>query len=139
MVTAATAGIHPSLATHPAPKTMKTAADLIAAAKGRVREVSPADVQALRATENAVVLLDVREPNEWAMGRIPGALPIARGLLEFAVEARVPRDAQVVVYCASGGRSVLAAETLQAMGYTDVASLRDGIRGWADVGGEIEA
>ncbi|HEY0776557.1 MAG TPA: rhodanese-like domain-containing protein [Gemmatirosa sp.] len=118
---------------------MKTAADLIAAAKARVREVTPADVLAMRERGEPVTLLDVREPNEWAMGRVPGALPIARGVLEFSVEARVPRDARVVVYCASGGRSALAAETLAQMGYTDVASMRDGIRGWADAGGDVEA
>ncbi len=116
---------------------MKTAADLITEARSRIREVSPADVQAMRDRGEPVTLLDVREPNEWAMGRVPGALTIARGLLEFSVEARVPRDARVVVFCASGGRSALAAETLAQMGYTDVASMRDGIRGWADTGGEI--
>jgi rhodanese-related sulfurtransferase len=59
-------------------------------------------------------------------------------VLESAVEARVPRDRRVVVYCASGNRSALAADTLQRMGYTDVASMRGGIRGWVDAGGEIE-
>ncbi len=118
---------------------MKSAADLIADAKQRVREISPEDVQAMRARDEPFTLLDVREPNEWAMGHVPGAVPIARGVLESAVEARVPREACVVVYCASGNRSALAADTLQAMGYADVASIRGGIRGWADAGGEIDA
>ena len=118
---------------------MKSAAELIADAKHRIREVSPEDVLAMRARNEPITLVDVREPNEWAMGHVPGAVPIARGVLELGVEGRVPRDARVVVYCASGGRSALAADTLQTMGYTDVASMRGGIRGWADAGGEIDA
>lgn len=118
---------------------MKTAAELIAAAKERVREVTPDEVQGMRAAQQDFVLLDVREPNEVAMGRVPGAMPIARGVLESAIETRVPRERCVVVYCASGNRSALAADTLQQMGYTDVASMRGGIRGWADAGGAIEA
>ena len=117
---------------------MKTGAELIAEAKGRVREVTADEVRAMRTGGEAVVLLDVREGNEWQMGRIPGAVFLPRGVLEGAVEARVPREARVVLYCASGNRSALAADTLQAMGYGDVASLRGGIRGWADAGGEIE-
>ncbi|GJG87373.1 sulfurtransferase [Gemmatimonadetes bacterium T265] len=118
---------------------MKSAADLVADAKQRVREVSPEDVRAMRDRGEPVTLVDVREPNEWAMGHLPGAVPIPRGTLEFGAEARVPRDARVVVYCAAGGRSALAADTLQAMGYTDVVSMRGGIQGWADAGGEIDA
>ncbi len=117
---------------------MKTAADLIAEAKQRVREIGPDEVRALREREPDLVLLDVREPNEVATGRVPGAVAIARGVLEAAVESRVPRDRRVVVYCASGNRSALAADTLQQMGYADVASMRGGIRGWADAGGELE-
>jgi rhodanese-related sulfurtransferase len=118
---------------------MKTAADLIAEAKQRVREVTPEEVRALRARGEECVLLDVREPDEVAMGRVPGSVAIARGMLEVAVEARVPRGRPVVLYCASGGRSALAADTLRVMGYGDVASMRGGIRAWADAGGEIEA
>lgn len=118
---------------------MKTAADLIAEAKGRIRELSADEVREMRARGDAFTLLDVREPNEWAMGHVPGATHIARGVLEAAVESRVPRSARVVVYCASGNRSALAADTLRTMGYEDVASMRGGIRGWADVGGEIES
>lgn len=118
---------------------MKTAADLVAEAKERVREVAPAAVQAMRARGETFTLLDVREPNETAMARVPGSVAIPRGMLEHTVEARVPRDAPVVVYCAAGGRSALAADTLQRMGYTNVASMRGGIGAWADAGGEIEA
>ena len=123
----------------PPPRPMKTAADLVAEAKQRIREVTPDEVRAMRARGEDHVLLDVREPDEVAMGRVPGAMAIARGVLESAVEARVPREWPVVVYCASGNRSALAADTLRQMGYAEVASMRGGIRGWSDAGGEIEA
>jgi hypothetical protein len=71
---------------------MKTAADLVAEAKQRIREVTPDEVRAMRARGEDHVLLDVREPDEVAMGRVPGAMAIARGVLESAVEARVPRE-----------------------------------------------
>ena len=122
----------------PPPRPMKTAADLVAEAKQRIREVTPDEVRAMRARGEDHVLLDVREPDEVAMGRVPGAVAIPRGVLESAVEARGPRERPVVVYCASGNRSALAADTLRQMGYAEVASMRGGIRGWSDAGGEIE-
>jgi rhodanese-related sulfurtransferase len=85
------------------------------------------------------VLLDVREPNEWALGHIPGAMHIPRGVMESAIETRVPREHEVVIYCASGNRSALAADVLQQMGYEKVSSMSGGIRGWSDAGGDIEA
>lgn len=118
---------------------MKSAADLIADAKARIAEVSPDDVRAMRERGEAFTLLDVREPNEWGMGHIPGAVHIPRGVLESAIEPRVPREQRVVLYCASGNRSALAADVLQQMGYTDVSSMRGGIRGWADAGGDVQA
>jgi rhodanese-related sulfurtransferase len=85
-----------------------------------------------------VVYLDVREQNEWNLGRLPRATFIPRGVLETTIEQRVPRDTKVVVYCAGGNRSALAADTMQQMGYHDVASMAGGFRAWADAGGEIE-
>ena len=118
---------------------MKSAADLIAEAKARIAEVTPDEVQARRARGDAFLLLDVREPNEWAMGHIPGATHIPRGVMESAIEQRVPRSDEVVIYCASGNRSALAADVLQQMGYEKVSSMRGGIRGWSDAGGDVEA
>lgn len=117
---------------------MKTGADLINEAKSRVTELSAADVRAMQQRGESMVLLDVREPNETALGRAKGAVVIPRGTLEGTVEARVPRDASVVIYCASGNRSALAADTLQQMGYQRVASLAGGFRAWATEGGEVE-
>jgi rhodanese-related sulfurtransferase len=72
------------------------------------------------------------------LGRIPDAVHISRGNIETRVEAIIPRDAQVVIYCASGNRSALVADTMQQMGYTNVASMAGGINRWAEIGGDIE-
>ena len=115
----------------------KSGTDLINEAKQRIREVSPREAATMRA-QPGVVFLDVREPNEWNLGRVPGATHIPRGTLETTVEQRVPRDATVVVYCAGGNRSALAADTMRQMGYGKVVSMADGWRGWVQNGGEVE-
>lgn len=117
---------------------MKSGADLINDAKSRITEISPRDAKALRAQDPSVVFLDVREPNEYGLGHVPNAVFIPRGTLETKVEAVVPRDARVVIYCAGGNRSALAADTMQQMGYSNVSSMADGWRGWVGVGGEVE-
>ena len=116
----------------------KSGADLIAEAKKRVQEISPREAIAERKAGRGAVFLDVREPNEWNLGHVPGAVHIPRGTLETTVEQRIPRDKRVVIYCAGGNRSALAADTLQQMGYTDVASVAEGFRGWVGSGGEVE-
>ena len=117
---------------------MKTAAELFAEAKQRITEVTPQQVREMRERGDDVAIIDVREPNEWNLGHIPGATHIPRGVLESSIEPRVPRERKVVLYCASGNRSALAAETLGQMGYGDVASMSGGFRGWAESGGEVE-
>ncbi|MBX7118650.1 MAG: rhodanese-like domain-containing protein [Gemmatimonadaceae bacterium] len=117
---------------------IKTGADLIAEAKNRIRQVSIEEVRAQLGAPGAPVLLDVREPNETNLGRLPGAIVLPRGTMETKIEALVPRDAYLVIYCASGNRSALAADTLQQMGYHNVASMMDGFNGWAVSGGPVE-
>ncbi|MEX1185997.1 MAG: rhodanese-like domain-containing protein [Gemmatimonadaceae bacterium] len=117
----------------------KTGADLIEEARGRIREVTPAEVAALRERGEPAVYLDVREPNEWNLGRIPGAVFLPRGHLESKVEDAAPRDARVIVYCARGNRSALAADTMQQMGYENVASMSGGFLQWAMEGREVES
>ena len=117
---------------------MKTGADLLAEARGRITEVSAQDVMDMHARGESVTLLDCRDLHEVNLGRIPGAVHVSRGNLETNVEAVIPRDAHVVVYCASGRRSILAADTLQQMGYTNVASMAGGFRGWAEAGGDVD-
>ena len=116
----------------------KSASELIAEAKSRIREVRVADVKQMRARKDPVTIVDVREPMEWNLGRIPGAIHVPIGVLETKVEAAVPRDREVVLYCARGNRSALAADALQKMGYDNVASMAGGWVAWAQEGGEVE-
>jgi rhodanese-related sulfurtransferase len=119
---------------------MKRYADLIADALRRVREVMPWDLAALLVHEPPL-LIDVREPAEFAQARIPGSINVPRGVLEQACEwdydETVPelvqgRERPIVVICRSGHRSVLAAEVMRELGFADVVSLRTGVRGWSD-------
>jgi sulfur-carrier protein adenylyltransferase/sulfurtransferase len=118
--------------------TYKTGSDLVAEAKERIREVTPREVLDMQQRGVDVVYLDVREPNEWNLGRLPNAMFLPRGNLESNIEARVDRDQPIVIYCARGNRSALAADTLQQMGYTDVASMAEGFGGWIAIGGPVE-
>ena len=118
--------------------TYKTGTDLVNEAKERIREVTPREVLAMQQQRAEVVYLDVREPNEWNLGRLPGAIHIPRGQLESNIEARVDREETIVIYCARGNRSALAADTLQQMGYENVSSMSEGFGGWIDVEGDVE-
>jgi rhodanese-related sulfurtransferase len=116
----------------------KTGTDLVNEAKERIREVTPREVLEMQQRNDTVVYLDVREPNEWNLGRLPNAMHIPRGNLESNIEARVGRDETVVIYCARGNRSALAAVTLQEMGYENVSSMAEGFGGWIAIEGPVE-
>ncbi|MFL5637849.1 MAG: rhodanese-like domain-containing protein [Gemmatimonadaceae bacterium] len=118
--------------------THKTGQDLIDEAKQQIQEVTPEQVSDMQARNEGVVYLDVREPNEWNLGRLPHAIHIPRGNLETKVEGVIDRGQKVVVYCARGNRSALAALTMKQMGYENVASMARGIQGWAEINGEID-
>jgi len=118
--------------------TYKTGQDLIDDAKRQIDEVTPEQVRDMQARNEAAVYLDVREPNEWNLGRLPRAIHIPRGNLESKVEALVDRKQKVEVYCARGNRSALAALTMKQMGYENVASMSGGIQRWSEIDGEIE-
>jgi sulfur-carrier protein adenylyltransferase/sulfurtransferase len=108
--------------------------ELLAATKAEVREVDTAQADELRRRPKAVVL-DVREPDEFEQGAIPGAVHIPRGTLESSVENRITdKSAPVIIHCASGVRSVFAAKTLSDMGYQDVVSVSGGFNKWKDEG-----
>lgn len=116
-----------------------TPMDLVAAAKQHIREVSPAEAKALLGN---VPVLDVREPGEYAAGCLPGAVNIPRGVLEFQIgnhPAFQDRDGEMLVYCLSGGRSALAVEALQKLGYGRAVSLAGGFKGWQESGGPVAA
>ncbi|MBW3580047.1 MAG: molybdopterin-synthase adenylyltransferase MoeB [Actinobacteria bacterium] len=107
--------------------------DLLTATKSRIREVDTATAE--EAINSGAVVLDVREPDEFEQGALPGAVHIPRGHLESQIENRVPgRDVPIVVHCAGGTRSAFAAETLAQLGYTDVVSMAGGFNRWKDEG-----
>ena len=117
---------------------MKNAQDLVLFAKSQITEI---DVDlAEKEIAAADVLIDVREPDEFAMGHIQGAVHIPRGLLEFKMsssESISPRDLQVLIYCKNGGRSSLAAKTLAEMGYLNVKAIAGGFDAWSAAGKPI--
>ena len=116
-------------------------AEVIRQIRSQIEEVDPSDVKATLSNGNGIVLLDVRESDEWDAGHIPGAKHIPRGYLESRVEGVVgsDRSQRVVIYCASGQRSALAANTLkELLGYEDVASMNGGITLWKDRGYDVE-
>jgi rhodanese-related sulfurtransferase len=102
-------------------------------------QVTPADLQARLQAGEQIVVIDVREPDEFARGKIPGAYTIPRGLLEMQVDGRLPRDTTVVLYCAGGGRSALACRSLVEMGYENMANLEGGFQKWTASGLPVEA
>ncbi|MBI1909213.1 MAG: rhodanese-like domain-containing protein [Deltaproteobacteria bacterium] len=108
----------------------KSAQQLLQEAKTRVKEVTPQEAKE-RLKKGNLLFLDVREPQEVAQGKIEGALPIPRGLLELQIEKVVPnRNQEIVCYCAGGVRSLLAADTLKEMGYENVSSMIGGFKNW---------
>jgi sulfur-carrier protein adenylyltransferase/sulfurtransferase len=108
--------------------------EMLADAKAAVREVEPAEAEEELGRDKAVVL-DVREPDEYEQGALPGAVHIPRGTLETSVEGKIPdKSSHVVVYCAGGTRSAFAAKTLQELGYSDVSSVIGGFNRWKDEG-----
>jgi len=121
---------------------MASGAELIRKVKEQIREVDPREVHDAVANGNGSrpLLVDVREQHEYEAGHIPGAVHVPRGHLESRIEGKAgDRSQPIVLYCASGQRSALAAHTLQSLlGYEDVASMNGGITLWKDRGFEVE-
>src|ERR1700722_2354896 len=108
--------------------------DLLRDTKSRIREVDTAGA-AEEVAQPGVVVLDVREADEYEQGALPGAVHIPRGFLESQGEGKIlDHDATIVVYCAGGTRSAFAAGTLTQLGYTDVVSMACGFNKWKDEG-----
>lgn len=124
-----------------------TAQDLVAAAKANIEEIDADQLLALQSSGAPVI--DVREADEFAAGHVPGAVNIPRGVLEFQVDghpavngqsdaALAHRGRPVVLYCRSGGRSALAAESLKCLGFASPVSLAGGFNAWTAQARQIE-
>jgi rhodanese-related sulfurtransferase len=111
---------------------------LVNDAKPRVREVSVEETRRKLETGKAQVI-DVREDSEWAAGHARGAEHIGKGVIERDIETRVPdKNAEIILYCGGGFRSTLSADSIQKMGYTNVASMAGGWRAWQEAHGPVE-
>jgi len=110
---------------------------VVDAAKARITEVTVEQVMARRRADDfSFVLVDVREQSEWAAGHVAGAVYMGKGVIERDAEKTWPDlDTELVLYCGGGYRSALAADALQTMGYTRVAAMDGGWRGWNAAGG----
>lgn len=108
-------------------------------ARGRIREVSVAEVKAMIDRGRRFHLVDVREESEWANGHLPGARHLGKGIIERDIESAIPDlHEEIVLYCGGGFRSALSADNLQKMGYTNVVSMDGGWRGWTEAGFPVE-
>lgn len=108
-------------------------------AKSRVKQTDVAAVLARVRKGEKLLLVDTREDNEWAKGRIAGAIHLGKGIIERDVEATITdKNAEVILYCGGGFRSALSADNLQKMGYTNVISMDGGWRDWVAAGGPVE-
>jgi sulfur-carrier protein adenylyltransferase/sulfurtransferase len=117
-------------------ESMTTFKEMIGRVRAQIREISPADA---RARAGEAVVIDVREADEWAQGHVPGAVFVPRGFLEPRIEDKVPdRGQEVILYCAGGTRSALAARSLQDLGYTNVSSMAGGFGKWKEAGFPIQ-
>ena len=107
---------------------------LVAEAKKNITEISPQDAAAKLKSGEAVVV-DVRDKDEWDEGHIPGAMHMSRGTIELDIEEKVSDpNAMIICHCGGGGRSALAAESLQKMGYKNVRSMAGGLKAWKAAG-----
>ena len=131
----------------PNSKQALSASQLVAEARTTIPEITVAQTKQELDQEHVGLLLDVREPAEWEKGHIPGAVLAPRGMLEWYADPTTPyakpelttkQDARIIVACASGGRSMLAAQTLRLMGYTDVVNMAGGFNEWSKQGLPIE-
>jgi rhodanese-related sulfurtransferase len=113
---------------------------LVNDAKSRIAQTTPEEVKAQIDQGGTFILIDTREDNEWDKGRIVGSIHLCKGVIERDIEVKVPdKNKKVILYCGGGFRSALAADNLQKMGYTNVASMDGGWRRWKELGYPMEA
>ncbi|WP_029042070.1 rhodanese-like domain-containing protein [Cucumibacter marinus] len=123
----------------------KTAGDLVNAAMQEIETISVDEARSLQ-DKGEAVLIDIRESGERVHhGKVPGALSVPRGVLEFWIDPQSPyhkpelaTGKKLVLFCAAAGRSALAAKSLQDMGYPNVAHIAGGFSAWAEAGAPVE-
>lgn len=121
-----------------APQTDMTADDMVKEAKKNVCEITVAEAKEIL-DSGEYLFIDCREPKEYKMGHVPGAINIPRGLLEFKIDKKVPdKNQNIVMYCKTGGRSCLSSCTLCRMGFKNVKSMAGGWKAWEKAGYPIE-
>jgi sulfur-carrier protein adenylyltransferase/sulfurtransferase len=118
--------------------TPKSFQQIVIEALQSVPEVAPAALQSRMSGGEEIVVIDVREPDEFARGKIPGAFTIPRGVLEMQIDGRLPRESTVVLYCGGGARSALACKSMADMGYDKVENLQGGWQAWVNSGLPVE-
>ncbi len=117
----------------------KSYEDLVSEAKAASEQTDVETVHEALGSNEGVTVVDVREPDEYEAGHIPGAKALPRGLLEYKAAEELPdKDARIVVHCALGGRGALAAKSLKEMGYTNVANMEGGVNAWREKGYDVE-
>ncbi len=108
---------------------------LVAEAKNRINEISPQILKSKIDNNEKLIIIDVRETDEWETGKIPNAIHLSKGIIERDIEKIITdNQSNIVVYCSGGYRCALVADSLQKMGYTNVFSLDTGLQGWLDAG-----
>ena len=113
--------------------------DMVAKAKSSVQKVSAADVKATIDKKDKAILLDVRDPGEFAAGHLPGAMNISRGTLEFNVFNKIKdQNAKIIVYCKTAGRSTLATKTMNDLGYKNAILMDAQFEDWVKAGYPVE-
>jgi rhodanese-related sulfurtransferase len=125
----------------------ETPADMLAEARKTVPEISAAEAKSKLDRHEVDLIVDVREPKEWDSGHIPGALHAPRGMIEWYADPSYAnhkaqlaeaREKNVVIHCATGGRSLLAAQSLQRLGFKNVSSMAGGFNDWSAKGLPVE-
>jgi len=113
--------------------------DMVAKAKAEIKKVPAAEVKAAIDKKEKVVILDVRDPNEYAAGHLPGAINVSRGTLEFNIWSKVSdQNAKMYVYCKTAGRSALATKTLNDLGYKNAVLMDAAFEEWIKAGYSVE-
>lgn len=112
---------------------------LVSSIKGDITECSIEDYLAWKSEQKTMVLIDVREDNEWAAGHVPQAVHLGKGVIERDIETVYPRrDVCLLLYCGGGFRSAMAANSIQKMGYSNVTSMDGGFRRWLELGLDVQ-